>query len=123
MIKSIFFTLGVAAAAAPATTLQPYNVDPNSVSVSGMSSGGFMTAQLAVAYSGTFKAGFGVFAGGPYDCARDQGVSCQQPLGTTQSWLIQLAGWLHKSELPFHCPAYPQYERLERQQDRQSGQA
>lgn len=81
MLKSIVVAFGVVAAAAPATTLQPYNVDPDSVSVSGMSSGGFMTAQLAVAYSGTFRAGFGVFAGGPYDCARDQGVSCLKSQG------------------------------------------
>ncbi|KAL1960134.1 hypothetical protein VTO42DRAFT_306 [Malbranchea cinnamomea] len=55
-----------------AAALGAYNVDPNSVSVSGLSSGGFMAAQLGVAYSDTFKTGFGVFAGGPYDCARAQ---------------------------------------------------
>jgi hypothetical protein len=55
-----------------AASLGAYNVDPNSVSVSGMSAGGFMAAQLGVAYSSTFKTGFGVFAGGPYDCARNQ---------------------------------------------------
>ncbi len=63
------------ASAADAATLSGYNADPNSVSVSGLSSGGFMAAQLGVAYSDTFKAGFGVFAGGPFDCARNQGVS------------------------------------------------
>src|SRR4029077_136787 len=47
--------------------------NPNGVSVSGLSSGGFMAAQLGVAYSGTFQAGVGVFAGGPFDCARNQG--------------------------------------------------
>jgi len=57
-----------------AQTLAAYNVDPNSVSVSGLSSGGFMSVQLGVAYSDTFPVGFGVFAGGPYDCARDQSV-------------------------------------------------
>lgn len=57
-----------------AATLPSYNVDPSSVSVSGLSSGGFMAAQLGVAYSGTFQTGFGVFAGGPFDCARNQQV-------------------------------------------------
>jgi poly(3-hydroxybutyrate) depolymerase len=52
-----------------------YNVDPRSVSISGFSSGGFMTVQLGVAYSDVFNVGFGVFAGGPYDCARNQNVS------------------------------------------------
>lgn len=66
----------VTASIAPAQySLGAYNVDPRSVSVSGFSSGGFMTVQLGVAYSDTFKVGFGVFAGGPYDCARNQNVS------------------------------------------------
>ncbi|KFY14477.1 hypothetical protein V491_06038 [Pseudogymnoascus sp. VKM F-3775] len=62
----------ITAIGANAASLGAYNVDPNSVSVSGFSSGGFMAAQLGVAYSNTFKTGFGVFAGGPYDCARNQ---------------------------------------------------
>jgi hypothetical protein len=58
-----------------AATLSAYNVDPGFVSVSGLSSGGSMSVQLGVAYSDTFKIGFGVFAGSPYDCARNQSVS------------------------------------------------
>ncbi|KAL4951554.1 Alpha/Beta hydrolase protein [Aspergillus filifer] len=57
---------------ASGAALETYNVDPDTISVSGFSSGGFMAAQLGIAYSGLFKAGFGVFAGGPYDCARNQ---------------------------------------------------
>jgi poly(3-hydroxybutyrate) depolymerase len=49
-----------------------FNIEPSSISVSGFSSGGFMAAQLGIAYSSLFQSGFGVFAGGPYDCARDQ---------------------------------------------------
>lgn len=66
--------IGLGVAGASATTLSAYNVDPSSVSVSGLSSGGFMSVQLGVAYSDVFKVGFGVFAGGPYDCARNQYV-------------------------------------------------
>ncbi|KAL4999424.1 Alpha/Beta hydrolase protein [Aspergillus recurvatus] len=55
-----------------AASLGAYNVDPDSVSISGFSSGGFMATQLGVAYSSVFKVGFGVFAGGPFDCARNQ---------------------------------------------------
>ena len=62
------------AAAAPATTLGAYNVDPGLVSISGLSAGGFVAAQLGIAYSDVFKSGFGVFAGGPFDCARNQAV-------------------------------------------------
>jgi len=79
---------------AMAVDLPSYNVDPGSVSVSGLSSGGFMAAQLGIAYSGTFRTGFGVFAGGPFDCARNQQVS-----GSTL--LIDLRTASHK------CPSTP----------------
>ena len=58
-----------------ASPLGAYNVDSSAVSVSGLSSGGFMSAQLGVAYSNVFQVGFGIFAGGPFDCARNQAVS------------------------------------------------
>lgn len=64
----------VVAKEAGAASLAAYNADPRTVSVSGLSSGGFMAAQLGVAYSSTFQGGFGVFAGGPFDCARNQQV-------------------------------------------------
>lgn len=67
--------LALLATKAGAAALPAYNADPSSVSVSGLSSGGFMAAQLGIAYSGTFQTGFGVFAGGPFDCARNQQVS------------------------------------------------
>jgi poly(3-hydroxybutyrate) depolymerase len=79
-LQSLLTTaLFVASAANAAAGLGSYNVDPDSVSVSGLSAGGFMAAQLGVAYSGTFKTGFGVFAGGPFDCARNQAVSSHVP--------------------------------------------
>ena len=61
----------LAAAAAP---LAAYNVDPANVSISGMSSGGYVAMQMAVAYSSVFR-GVGVVAGGPYDCARQALIS------------------------------------------------
>jgi poly(3-hydroxybutyrate) depolymerase len=39
------------------------------VTVSGLSSGGYMAAQFAVAFSGSVQ-GVGVLAGGPFDCAQ-----------------------------------------------------
>lgn len=45
-------------------------IDPNSLTVSGISSGAFMAVQLHVTYSATFK-GCGALAGGPYFCAQD----------------------------------------------------
>ncbi len=53
-------------------TLPAYNADISQTSISGLSSGGFMAAQMHVAYSATFKAGAGIVAGGPFYCA--QGV-------------------------------------------------
>ncbi|EPS26473.1 putative PHB depolymerase family esterase [Penicillium oxalicum 114-2] len=87
--------VGFAGATCAATTLGAYNVDPVSVSVSGLSSGGFFSAQLGVAYSNVFQTGFGVFAGGPFDCARNQAyISCMYngnpsittPIANMKAW-------------------------------------
>ena len=53
---------------AGAQPLPPLAVDPDSVTVSGVSSGAFMALQFAVAHSATVR-GVGVIAGGPYFCA------------------------------------------------------
>jgi poly(3-hydroxybutyrate) depolymerase len=55
-------------AAHAASALPALNVDKTKITVSGLSSGGFMANQLGYAYSSTFS-GVGVFAGGPYNCA------------------------------------------------------
>jgi poly(3-hydroxybutyrate) depolymerase len=57
-----------ASAQAAVVALPALNIDKGQVTVSGLSSGGFMANQLGYAYAGTFK-GIGVFAGGPYMCA------------------------------------------------------
>ncbi|KAJ5669910.1 uncharacterized protein N7477_005273 [Penicillium maclennaniae] len=78
-----------------ASPLGAYNVDSAAVSVSGLSSGGFMSAQLGVAYSNVFQVDFGVFAGGPFDCARNQAYttcmynqspSITTPTANMKSW-------------------------------------
>jgi len=55
---------------APAATLPVLNLDLKQTSVSGISSGGYMAVQFAVAHS-EIVSGIGVFAGGPYRCAAD----------------------------------------------------
>src|SRR5262245_55228319 len=69
-LKAVWAALWLAgtgiAAAAP---LPQLSIDPAQVSVSGLSSGGFMAVQMHVAYSGTFTKGVGVVAGGPFFCA------------------------------------------------------
>jgi len=51
-----------------ATSLPAYGADLTQTSVSGLSSGAFMTSQIHVAYSNNFI-GAGVIAGGPYYCS------------------------------------------------------
>jgi poly(3-hydroxybutyrate) depolymerase len=72
-MKALLLGAAVALSAAPAlavaaVSLPAYNIDTTKISVSGLSSGGFMANQLGYAYSATFM-GVGVFAGGPYMCA------------------------------------------------------
>ncbi|MES2887893.1 MAG: PHB depolymerase family esterase, partial [Pseudomonadota bacterium] len=59
----------VACSSSHAVALPSLAIDANEVSVSGLSSGGFMAVQMHVAYSGTFRRGAGIVAGGPYFCA------------------------------------------------------
>ncbi len=56
-------------AAQAAVNLPQLNIDKTQTTVSGLSSGGFMAAQLHVAYSETFAKGAGIVAGGPFYCA------------------------------------------------------
>lgn len=79
---SLVTAIAIQSVASTMNELSSYNADPNSISVSGFSSGGFMAAQLGIAYSEVFKVGFGVFAGGPYDCARNQYVCGIQKIET-----------------------------------------
>lgn len=60
-------TLSLPATAAP--PLPALNIDISQTSVSGISSGGFMTVQFQMAHSSIVK-GAGVVAGGPYDCSQ-----------------------------------------------------
>lgn len=64
--------LAIASAAAAAQVLQrlpALGLQKDAVTVSGLSSGGYMAGQFAVAYSASV-AGVAVLAGGPYGCSR-----------------------------------------------------
>ncbi len=56
-------------AGAAAQTLQPLATDPDAVTISGVSSGGFVALQFAVAHSATVR-GVGIVAAGPYACGQ-----------------------------------------------------
>lgn len=67
------FSMHSAACYAEAASYPPLpalNIDISQTSVSGLSSGGFMAVQLAVAYSSIIK-GVGVVAAGPYYCSQN----------------------------------------------------
>ncbi|MEC4720268.1 PHB depolymerase family esterase [Noviherbaspirillum sp. CPCC 100848] len=57
-------------AGAVVVTLPKYNVNVAEVSVSGISSGGYMAAQMHFAYSKTIRKGAGIIAGGPVYCSQ-----------------------------------------------------
>lgn len=64
-LASMLATGGMARAEALGT----YNIDPESITVSGISSGADLAHQLHIAYSGTFKHA-GLLAGTPFACAK-----------------------------------------------------
>jgi poly(3-hydroxybutyrate) depolymerase len=71
MLKNllVFAFCIIAKSASAQVNLDSYNVNPNTVTVAGVSSGGVMAVQLQVAYSKSIF-GTAVFAGGPYFCAQ-----------------------------------------------------
>ena len=60
-------------------TLPKYNVNFSDVSVSGISSGGYMAAQMHIAYSKTIKKGAGIIAGGPVYCSQGNALTATGP--------------------------------------------
>ena len=79
--------LMAATGAALAQSLPKLNVDKTRISVSGLSAGGFMANQLGWAHSSTFM-GVGVFAAGPYTCARQSNyTSCMYNASISSSML------------------------------------
>ena len=89
-------------AAYAAVNLPQLNIDTTQTTVSGLSSGGFMAAQLHVAYSATFKKGAGIVAGGPFYCAEGSivnatgrcmaspaGIPTSSLVSTTNNWASQ----------------------------------
>ena len=68
LIRSLAAAVALVGSAHAAVPLPSLNIDKTQITVSGLSSGGFMANQLGYAHSSTFK-GVGVFAAGPYPCA------------------------------------------------------
>jgi len=83
----------IADSASAQANLGSFNVNPNTVTVAGVSSGGFMAAQLQVAYSKSIF-GTAVLAGGTYFCAQDNlafwGTACLTGFGVPVNSLVSL---------------------------------
>ena len=92
----------MAGSAFAAVNLPALNIDKTQTTVSGLSSGGFMAAQLHVAYSATFNKGAGIVAGGPFYCAEGSivnatgrcmaspaGIPVSSLVSTTNTWASQ----------------------------------
>ncbi len=69
-LVAVGMTLGGAVGALAAAPLPALGTDGAAVTVSGISSGGYMAVQFQVAFSQLVK-GAGVLAAGPYDCAEN----------------------------------------------------
>jgi len=80
IIASLVLALQAAAAVAAAPALPAYGADLRHTSVSGLSSGAFMAAQIQVAYSRSIV-GAGIVAGGPYYCAADSLLNAEICMG------------------------------------------
>ena len=68
LLAGVFGMPAMPTAAYAADELGSYGIDTNAISVSGISSGGYMAQQFHVAHSKEIM-GTGIIAGGPYDCA------------------------------------------------------
>jgi len=107
MIKKIFVSflaLLIWTPAFSASLLPKLKIDQSQITLSGLSSGGYMAVQLHVAYSNTFK-GVGVIAGGPYYCAENSifkalGQCMSKPSEIDVSKLIALTNkWSNDKEI------------------------
>ncbi|OXA64238.1 uncharacterized protein LOC110862464 [Folsomia candida] len=97
----LFVSLVAASKANPQPKIPPrlltYDVDPNSLTVSGISSGGAFATQYHFIYSSIVK-GAGIFAGGPYLCGYggpvDAAACMLTPSLVSVPWLISEANIL-----------------------------
>ena len=95
MLALTAMALAPALAAAADAALPALKLSRDGVTVSGLSSGGYMAGQFQVAFSGLLS-GAAVLAAGPYGCTRGQlstamrECSCPTDLAP---WLTQFPGW------------------------------
>jgi poly(3-hydroxybutyrate) depolymerase len=79
IVVAVLIGLCSVSASGVVVNLPKYNVSVNQVSVSGLSSGGYMAVQMHFAYSTTVRKGAGVIAGGPLYCSESNVLIAQGP--------------------------------------------
>jgi poly(3-hydroxybutyrate) depolymerase len=84
LVVALALAIG-AAAARGADRLPAFGAEPDTVTVSGVSSGGYMAGQLHVAHSGAIK-GVGVLAAGPYYCAQGSVITAYYNCMAPGAW-------------------------------------
>ena len=82
-----------------APPLPALNIDVNQTSVSGISSGGFMSVQFQVAHS-SIVAGAGVVAGGPYACAQGDTTRAVSQCSCTGKPFVACQVTDHSADVP-----------------------
>ncbi len=86
-LSALAAALSMTVVAATPGPLPALNINIHETSVSGISSGGFMSAQLQVAHSSIIK-GAGIVAGGPFFCAQDNMITATTLCSCTgEPWL------------------------------------
>jgi hypothetical protein len=107
---ALILTGPAAAGDAKSPPLGRYGVEAQPLTVSGLSSGGYMAVQLAVAYSSVFS-GVGVIAAGPYGCAFTgvaASANINRALGPCMSGGY---GWIQKWQCAFFIASCPGPDR------------
>jgi poly(3-hydroxybutyrate) depolymerase len=83
-------TLALSTVVHAASNLGSYNVNPDTVTVAGLSSGASLAVQLQVAYSKSIF-GTAIFAGSPYHCGKNAlliATACQEGIGISVPSLV-----------------------------------
>jgi pimeloyl-ACP methyl ester carboxylesterase len=84
----------IAAETKPAALAQ-YGIEARPLTVSGLSSGGYMAVQLAVAHSAIFS-GVGAIAAGPYGCAHTGGAESANAARALGPCMAGQYGWVRR---------------------------
>lgn len=99
MKKSLLIALALSTSVASAESVTPMKIDPERVTVSGISAGGQMAHQLHISYSDLFS-GVGIIASGPFGCAEGSlGTAMARCMGKTDAPIPvnELAGQINSA--------------------------